>query len=717
MWRELFHPRRPELWVDGEEQLRALTALLQPPGPLAVDTEFLLFPHYRSSLQILQVASPSIVAAVDCHALRSSPALAAFVASLFAHQLIVHSAKGDMEVLYDLCTRLHVEPRVPPDVFDCQIAAAYAGYGGMVGYGPLLLSMYGVALNKSQTLTDWSARPLTRTQLEYCFGDVRHLHCIREDLLAELAERGRVGWLEEELRCLPNPGLYAPVKAEDAWRQVWAAAKLKDFSDELSVLREVSAFRETTCARVDMAPQLFMRAEVLLALAVQMPDSLQQLQGVQGLKPSVLRRWGRQLLAAVQRGRQLPAEERGGLHHRRLNHQQSQRLKGGLYNLLSSRAQSVAVQHSISVFHLAPRNELMDLASVSEAAIERVKALPPDAFHPVPMISNFWGVKAELLPRDLSTAPRALFEATRRADDTEGGGQSGDHSALTSPASPTAALSVDDEVEMLCRLKLLSGWRRQLVGEELLTIASGRDSLTWREQSAHLSALTPHAADSALSEVPPSVSTAAFTESGAVVGAELSEPSVEAATAGAGAAFAAPTAAAEVSLARLAALSAGEHSTAEALLSAWATALTEEERRRLSAAAAWLVERLDGAHHRLPPPQVLRDGGEGEADEELRATPSPALPPSPPPLLLPQLLSELRLVVERLAGLRGAEAPAVKRRRGRPSKASTVALPSALRPTAAADRRTESGDGDDAAGTKCDEQQPMSKAKVQALQL
>ena len=314
--RELFSPRRPEVWIDKEEQLKALTEVLSPSPILAMDTEFLLHPNYRSSLQILQVASPNVIAAVDYAALQTSPALRPFIALLLQKTLIVHSAKGDMEVLYDVCARLRLTPKVPVDVFDCQIAAAYVGYGSMIGYGKLLEAMYGVELKKSATLTDWSARPLTPTQMDYCMGDVRHLHCMREDLITELTDKGRLGWAEEELRCLSDESLYAPIPPREAWRWVWGAKKLKEHSDQLSVLREVCAVREEVCAQSNMATILFAREDQLYGLAVQMPSSMPELEQVQGLKFLIKRKFGWQLLKAVKRGRELQMEDRADLFHR-----------------------------------------------------------------------------------------------------------------------------------------------------------------------------------------------------------------------------------------------------------------------------------------------------------------------------------------------------------------------------------------------------------------
>ncbi len=233
-----------------------------------------------------------------------------------------------------------------------------------------------------------------------------------------------------------------------------------------------------------------MRDDALVAAAQQMPDTMQQLEAVQGLKPTVVARYGRQLLEAVRRGRyDVVGDARSDLYHR-VPHKQAMRLKEGLFNLLTSRAAAVAQSSGISLYQIAPRNELLDLASVSEEAIKRVMlsgqegGVRAEDLRPVKMVSNYYGVKHEMLPIELSTAPRSLYGPRRESNEGE-----------ASETGLARALSVDEEVEMLCKLKLLSGWRRQLVGNDLLDIACG-ESLAWSNdrQSATLEAEQPHSA-------------------------------------------------------------------------------------------------------------------------------------------------------------------------------------------------------------------------------
>jgi ribonuclease D len=54
---------------------------------------------------------------------------------------------------------------------------------------PLLGELLGVAIDKSQQKSDWLSPQLTKEQVQYALGDVRHLHALYEKLCCNLRER------------------------------------------------------------------------------------------------------------------------------------------------------------------------------------------------------------------------------------------------------------------------------------------------------------------------------------------------------------------------------------------------------------------------------------------------------------------------------------------------------------------------------------------------
>lgn len=92
--------------------------------------------------------------------------------------------------------------KLPPHVFDTQLAATVLGYGDQIGYGNLVKQCLDVDLDKAHARTDWRQRPLSSEQLEYAADDVRYLRELYHQLNHRLTETGRLTWLKEDFAAL-----------------------------------------------------------------------------------------------------------------------------------------------------------------------------------------------------------------------------------------------------------------------------------------------------------------------------------------------------------------------------------------------------------------------------------------------------------------------------------------------------------------------------------
>lgn len=458
---------RPELFVENLEQLEEAMKYLESHEVLGVDTEFLSNPFYRPNLEVLQISSPEVMMAIDVRGVTRMK-LDNLLELLLSKELIIHSCQSDMQIIYDLATQLRLSRRTPRKVFDTQIACAFLQPKPMMAFKQILETYFGVTMDKTDTLSDWSRRPFTTNQIKYAINDVRHLHQLRAHLLDELQAIGRKEWCLEEMECLTNPLLFAPPEPNDAWRGIFQTKKYPSGSKELNVARELGKWREITAQRGNRLPGYILKNESLVGLSGMLPSTPDELLNVQGLSPGTLRLHSKAIIAVIQQA--LKTAENSPTH--RLRHQEGGRLRGGLFNLLSSRVQTVAVQQSISPLYLVPRQEIWDLASVSLPALQKVATFGPGDFQPVKMISHFMNLKSELLPLELNTMPPQLFNPKR---------QSLPEVTLTGHII-TDPFTFEEELAMLRRLKVLSGWRRELIGNDLLAIAMG-NSLAWDESS------------------------------------------------------------------------------------------------------------------------------------------------------------------------------------------------------------------------------------------
>ncbi len=171
--------------LSDNAAIAALGERLSQAPHIALDTEFLRERTYRPQLCLLQVAIPGEEALVDPIA---APTLAALGSVLTnpAIPKILHAARQDLEVLWPVFGS--IDP-----VFDTQVAAALTGMPAQIGYSELVRRLLGIELDKGETRTDWSRRPLSPAQLRYAVDDVRHLAALARPAGGTPARTGSTG--------------------------------------------------------------------------------------------------------------------------------------------------------------------------------------------------------------------------------------------------------------------------------------------------------------------------------------------------------------------------------------------------------------------------------------------------------------------------------------------------------------------------------------------
>ncbi len=291
------------LVVTGPAALESLIQRLLGVSQYALDTEFHRERTYWPRLALLQVAwsadaaGPAGVALVDPLAVDVEP-----LSKVLAGPgiMVAHAAEQDLEVLERACGR------GPTRLFDTQIAAGFVGYGSS-SLATLSQSFLGLTIPKGDRLTDWRRRPLTDSQLAYAAADVDKLLELAAAIEAALDQEGRREWAEEECAAMLARPHGAP-DPERAWWKLRDARQLRGASR--GVAQEVAAWRERRAQVVDVPIRTVLPDLALQAIAHRPPasaDSLHHLRGMDGrhLRPDVTE----QLLAAVARGRALPAAE------------------------------------------------------------------------------------------------------------------------------------------------------------------------------------------------------------------------------------------------------------------------------------------------------------------------------------------------------------------------------------------------------------------------
>lgn len=266
---------------------------------VTVDTEFLRDSTYYAKLCLVQLAGPDEAAVIDT--LAPGIDLTPLYALLNDARpvKVFHSARQDIEIFVALTGR------VPQPLFDTQIAAMVCGFGDSVGYDKLVSALTDGRIDKTSRFTDWSRRPLTDKQIAYALADVTWLRPIYQALERTLVERGRHGWLDEEMAILTDPDTYR-TDPEEAWRRIKARSGDRKF---LAVLKAMAAWREREAQARDVPRARVLKDDSLLEIAARQPKSVEDLNRLRGVHQGMVRgRVGEDLVAAVKAALASPPE-------------------------------------------------------------------------------------------------------------------------------------------------------------------------------------------------------------------------------------------------------------------------------------------------------------------------------------------------------------------------------------------------------------------------
>ncbi len=286
-------------YIDDQTALINLCKELKSAPYIAVDTEFLREKTYSARLCLIQVASKQTIACIDPFKLDS---LDPFMEILLDQKIIkiLHSARQDLEIFHDLSAR------VPGPIYDTQIAATLLGLPDQCGYATLVKHLLNVELDKAQTRTDWSQRPLDAAQLEYAADDVRYLIQIYPLILQQLKDNGRQDWLAEDFLALENAEIYQ-LPLDNLWKKVSGHTRLK--GKQLAIVKQLASWREQRARAQNLPRKWIMADDVIIALARMAPEHPQQLEKIRGLANSRSKNMGAEILDQIRIARDIPQDQ------------------------------------------------------------------------------------------------------------------------------------------------------------------------------------------------------------------------------------------------------------------------------------------------------------------------------------------------------------------------------------------------------------------------
>ena len=287
-------PRLPRPTVVTEpSQVTSLIDHLSSHSIIAVDTESNSLYAYQEQVCLIQFSVPGADYLVDpLSELDLRP-----LGQVFANgavEKVFHAAEYDV-----MCLRRDYGWTFA-HLFDTMWAARVLGWPHS-GLGHILLERFGVPLDKRWQRHNWGQRPLSHEALDYARLDTHYLLPLRDQMLAEMKEKGRLEEAQEFFadvaQARPNFKPFDP--DEDIWR-VKGAWDLEPGAR--AALRELLIWRDAEARRQNRPVFKIVSDSTLIALAQARPRSSEQMHGIAEFKPYHQRRYAHRILEAVGKG-------------------------------------------------------------------------------------------------------------------------------------------------------------------------------------------------------------------------------------------------------------------------------------------------------------------------------------------------------------------------------------------------------------------------------
>lgn len=281
--------------IESGNQLAHFVSQIENETAIGVDVEADSMYHFKEKVCLIQMATATINVVIDPLQIKDLSVLK----PIFKRrdiQKIFHGADYDVRSLYrDFKISIN-------NLFDTELASRFLGFSES-GLEAVLKKKFAITLDKKFQRKDWSRRPLPREMIAYAAEDARYLLPLARELTAELKEKGRFSWVNEECEILSrvrpningNEPLYVHFKG---------AGKLDPRS--LAILEALLQCRREIARKKDRPLFRIMSSRSLLELAQTRPTNVKQLEKSKALSPRQVGMFGRLVLTAINSAIKIP---------------------------------------------------------------------------------------------------------------------------------------------------------------------------------------------------------------------------------------------------------------------------------------------------------------------------------------------------------------------------------------------------------------------------
>lgn len=286
-------------YIEDDESLISLCHQLSKASILTVDTEFVRTRTLYPKLGLLQVCDGNVVALIDPISIKD---LTPFWALLTDPNIekVLHACSEDLEVFL---TQANCRP---VNLIDSQVIMSFLGHGLSLGYAAMVKHYLDIELDKSDSRTDWTKRPLTASQIEYAGADVEYLYLVYPKLKKELLQ---TPWFEaaQQETALMIERKFTPIDESQLYLNVKMSWRLN--TKQLNSLKFLSQWRYQQAKKRDLPISFVAKDHTIIGVAQTLPKNVGAMAGIEGVDVLDVRHKGKAMLAVLKQAEQVDEKQ------------------------------------------------------------------------------------------------------------------------------------------------------------------------------------------------------------------------------------------------------------------------------------------------------------------------------------------------------------------------------------------------------------------------
>lgn len=336
-------------FIQDQQALNELCQQLAQSPMLAVDTEFVRTRTLYPKLGLLQVCNGEHLALIDPIVIDD---LSPFWALLKDANIlkVLHACSEDLEVF------LTAANCKPVNLIDSQVMMSFLGHGLSIGYAAMIKHFTEIELDKSESRTDWTKRPLSEKQLNYAAADVTHLFAIFPKLLEQTKAAGWLSAAEQESQQMIEKK-FTSIDETVLYRQVKFAWRLNP--KQLNALKFLAQWRFQQAQKRDLPIGFIAKDHTILGIAQHQPKSTAAMLKIEGVEMLDVKHKGKAMLGVLAQASKTSPED----YPKKVLRLDEYPGYKQLFKTVKTAIAAIASEHGLAVENLASKKQINQFLS------------------------------------------------------------------------------------------------------------------------------------------------------------------------------------------------------------------------------------------------------------------------------------------------------------------------------------------------------------------